>query len=59
MQNRRLFSGKRRVAIAPALFFSAVSVPAQTVHGGNRIELPPPPVAAVKTVVDDYHGMKV
>ena len=59
MQNRRLFSGKRRVAMAPALFFLAVSVPAQTVHGGNGIELPPPPVAAVKTVVDDYHGVKV
>jgi len=59
MQNRKLFSGKRRVAIAPALFFLAVSVPAQTVRGGNGIELPPPPVAAVKTVVDDYHGVKV
>ena len=45
--------------IAPALFFFALSVPAQTVRGGNGVSLPAPPIAAVKTVVDDYHGVKV
>ena len=59
MQSRKLFSVRRRVAIAPALFFFALSVPAQTVRGGNGVSLPAPPVAAVKTVVDDYHGVKV
>lgn len=28
-------------------------------HGGNGIALPPPPVAAVKPVTDDYFGTKV
>ena len=59
MQSRKLFSVWRRVVIAPALFFFALSVPAQTVRGGNGVSLPAPPVAAVKTVVDDYHGVKV
>ena len=39
--------------------FLPSSVPAQTVRGGNGVTLPAPPVAAVKTVVDDYHGVKV
>jgi len=47
------------MAIAPALFFFVLSSQAQTVRGGNEISLPAPPVAAVKTVVDDYHGVKV
>jgi prolyl oligopeptidase len=45
--------------IVPALFIFVLGVRAQTVRGGNGIELPAPPVAPVKTVVDDYHGVKV
>jgi prolyl oligopeptidase len=59
MQDWKLFAGERLVLIVPALFFFALSVPAQTVRGGNGVSLASPPVAAVKTVVDDYHGVKV
>ena len=65
MQKRNLLTIERRVAIAAALFFFALlffglNVEAQQmIHGGNGIELPPPPVAAVHTVVDDYHGVKI
>jgi prolyl oligopeptidase len=57
MQNRSLVM--RRAAFAPALFFLFLSLPAQTVRGGNGIELTAPPPTAVHAVVDDYHGVKV
>jgi prolyl oligopeptidase len=31
----------------------------QTIHGDNGITLPPPPVAPVHVITDDYHGTKV
>ncbi len=33
--------------------------PAQPIHGDNGITLPPPPVATVNVVTDDYNGIKV
>lgn len=33
--------------------------PAHPVHGNNGVNLPPPPIAAVHTVTDDYHGTRV
>ncbi|MGC2582597.1 MAG: prolyl oligopeptidase family serine peptidase [Acidobacteriaceae bacterium] len=32
---------------------------AHPIHGDNGVSLPSPPVAAVRTVTDDYHGIKV
>src|SRR5579875_4154329 len=31
----------------------------QTIHGDNGVTLPPPPVAPVHVVTDDYHGIRV
>ncbi|MGA7523235.1 MAG: prolyl oligopeptidase family serine peptidase [Acidobacteriaceae bacterium] len=33
--------------------------PAHAIHGDNGVTLPPPPVAAIHVVTDDYHGVKV
>jgi len=33
--------------------------PAHPIHGDNGVSLPPPPVAAVHIVTDDYHGIRV
>ncbi len=61
MQERNLFSGKRRVGIAPLLFCFAFTLQSQTrtIQGGDGITLPPPPVAAVHMVTDDYNGTKI
>ncbi|WP_446744852.1 prolyl oligopeptidase family serine peptidase [Silvibacterium acidisoli] len=45
------------LAVAVATF--SLCAQAQQVHGKNGITLPPPPVAAVHTVVDDYDGTKI
>jgi prolyl oligopeptidase len=45
-----------------AIFASMLTATGQQtfpIHGGGGITLPPPPVAAVHTVTDDYHGTKV
>lgn len=48
------------VAILSALCLPLTSFAQQaTVRGGNGITLPPPPVAAVKPVTDDYFGTKI
>jgi prolyl oligopeptidase len=59
MQNEYPVSGKRRAALASALFLFALNLPAQTIHGDNGIALPASPVAAVRPVTDDYNGAKI
>ena len=54
-----LFRGKRRLAMAPALFLFVVNLPARTIHGGNGVALPAPPETAVHPVTDDYNGTKI
>jgi prolyl oligopeptidase len=55
----------RKLAPFAALIALALAASAQnpaapgTIHGDNGITLPPPPVAAVHVVTDDYHGAKV
>lgn len=61
----------RRFSIAfavgcPGILAAAVAAPVmaahgtgKTIEGGNGITLPPPPVAAVHAVTDDYDGTKI
>jgi prolyl oligopeptidase len=51
----------RRTIVASAALCLASTALAQqaAVHGRNGITLPPPPVATVKPVVDDYFGTKI
>jgi prolyl oligopeptidase len=46
------------LALTGAPMINAQTPPA-TIHGANGITLPPPPVATVNVVTDDYNGTKV
>jgi prolyl oligopeptidase len=59
MPERKLSSQQRTILSAALLAACSLTMQAQTVHGGSGITLPPPPVAAVHTVTDDYHGTKI
>src|SRR5580698_5064990 len=59
MPGRKL-SPQQRTILTAALFAAcSLTMQAQTVRGGSGITFPPPPVAAVHTVTDDYHGTKI
>jgi len=47
------------LSLALALTLSARAQQTGTIHGANGITLPPPPVAAVQPVTDDYFGTKI
>ena len=58
----------RRVLVSLAAVLTFAGVPMtqsqsgsadQTIHGDNGVTLPPPPVAAVHVVTDDYFGTKI
>ena len=55
MRQRELFCG---ILIAS---LNCVMLQAQSrdIHGANGITLPPPPVAAIHAVIDDYNGTKI
>ncbi|MFT4113533.1 prolyl oligopeptidase family serine peptidase [Silvibacterium sp.] len=58
----RMGARNRSVCLAFALAAVSPSILAQQtgeIHGKNGITLPPPPVAAVKPVTDDYFGTKI
>ncbi|MGA8529520.1 MAG: hypothetical protein WB622_07380, partial [Acidobacteriaceae bacterium] len=42
--------------LAWPLLSRAQADPVHPVHGDNGVTLPPPPIAAVHAVTDDYHG---
>ncbi len=51
---------QQTVFLGIALFASgALAQQTQEIHGANGITLPPPPVAAIHTVTDDYNGTKI
>jgi prolyl oligopeptidase len=58
MDTRRLFAYPLAVALAASPFVMRAQT-AKAIHGDNGITLPPPPVAAVHAVTDDYFGTKV
>ncbi len=58
MDTRCLFAYPLAVALAASPFVMRAQT-AKTIHGDNGITLPPPPVAAVHAVTDDYFGTKV
>jgi prolyl oligopeptidase len=47
------------LSLALAATFGASAQQTQAIHGANGITLPPPPVAAVQPVTDDYFGTKI
>jgi prolyl oligopeptidase len=59
---RKIFSVTSAFTFATAMLAAALTAGAQqtqAIHGANGITLPPPPVAAVHPVTDDYNGTKV
>lgn len=52
-----------RTAALSALLALTIGFPSafaqKTIHGDNGVTLPPPPVAPVHVVTDDYHGIRV
>jgi prolyl oligopeptidase len=56
-----LFSGgSMRNSLSLALVFTlAAFAPAQSIHGGAGIVLPPPPAVEAHPVIDDYFGTKI
>jgi prolyl oligopeptidase len=60
---RRMVPSTQRVILLSitllAAAFTASAQQTQEIHGANGITLPPPPVAAVHPVTDDYNGTKV
>ena len=57
-------AGRRRLATLSLLVLAAGPLmlkaqPPTTIHGANGITLPPPPVATVNVVTDDYNGTKI
>jgi prolyl oligopeptidase len=54
---RRALATLSLLAISGAMMLKAQ--PPTTIHGANGITLPPPPVATVNVVTDDYNGTKI
>lgn len=60
MRIRRVFAISLSAAFTLMACFPAMEAQqVTTIHGDNGITLPPPPVAAVHTVTDNYFGTKV
>ena len=61
MQRHRFACRLRGAFFALLAFMGPVFAQAQarTIRGGNGVTLPPPPVASVQPVTDDYSGTKV
>jgi len=60
MEIRRIFASCPVAALALMVCSPIMQAQqAKTIHGDNGITLPPPPVAAVHVVTDDYFGTKV
>ncbi|MFP5237743.1 MAG: prolyl oligopeptidase family serine peptidase [Acidobacteriota bacterium] len=49
----------KSLLVAGSLLASCALASAQTIHGGDGITLPPPPVAKIAPVTDNYFGTKI
>lgn len=49
----------RRLLVIAGVLAAGIAAPAQAIHGGDGITLPPPPAADAAPVVDDYFGTKI
>ncbi|MBB6145962.1 prolyl oligopeptidase [Silvibacterium bohemicum] len=58
----RISPRKQCAIVLSIAFLATIGVSAQqtqTIHGANGITLPPPPVATVQPVTDDYNGTRI
>lgn len=49
----------KSLVVAGSMLAACALACAQTIHGGDGITLPPPPVAKIAPVTDDYFGTKI